>query len=89
MRLSSGTAASIGTALAYLVWFGGVTRLAPVRVSLLALLSPVVATMLGWIALDQALTPTQLLGALAALIAVVVGAITPRALVGPGAADLS
>ncbi|MFF5232604.1 EamA family transporter [Dactylosporangium sp. NPDC000521] len=63
----------VGTAGAYFLWFRGVTSLAPARVTLLGLLSPVVAAVLGWLALDQALSPGQLLGAAAVLTAVVVG----------------
>lgn len=66
----------IGTAVAYVIWFGGVTRLAPAKVTLLALLSPLVAAVLGWVVLDQALTPTQLLGALAVVLAVAAGTST-------------
>jgi probable blue pigment (indigoidine) exporter len=69
----------VGTALAYVIWFGGVTRLAPVKVTLLALLSPLVAAVLGWVVLDQTLTPTQLLGALAVVLAVAAGTSTSGA----------
>ncbi|MEV0562576.1 EamA family transporter [Dactylosporangium sp. CA-152071] len=63
----------VGTAGAYFLWFRGVTSLAPARVTLLGLLSPVVAAVVGWLALDQSLSPGQLLGAVAVLAAVVVG----------------
>lgn len=72
----------VGTALAYVIWFGGVTRLAPVKVTLLALLSPLVAAVLGWVVLDQTLAPTQMLGALAVLLAVGVGTTTISAWTG-------
>lgn len=68
----------IGTALAYLLWFRGVTGLAPTRVTVLALLSPVVAAVLGWAALGQALSFGQLIGAAAVLGAVLLGASQPR-----------
>jgi probable blue pigment (indigoidine) exporter len=64
----------VGTALAYFLWLRGVTSLAPTRVTLLALLSPVVAAVLGWAVLGQALTAGQLVGAAAVLGAVVFGA---------------
>ncbi|GAB3825387.1 EamA family transporter [Dactylosporangium cerinum] len=67
----------IGTAGAYFLWFRGVTALAPARVTLLGLLSPVVAALLGWLVLDQSLSPGQLLGATAVLAAVVLGTRTP------------
>ncbi|MET7426079.1 EamA family transporter [Dactylosporangium sp. NPDC005555] len=64
----------VGTAGAYFLWFRGVTALAPARVTLLGLLSPVVAAVLGWLVLGQSLSPGQLLGAAAVLAAVVAGA---------------
>jgi probable blue pigment (indigoidine) exporter len=64
----------VGTALAYGLWFRGVTRLAPTQVTVLSLLSPVVAAVIGWIALDQVLSAGQLAGAAAVLGAVVLGA---------------
>jgi probable blue pigment (indigoidine) exporter len=63
----------IGTTLAYLLWFRGVTRMRPARVTLLALLSPLTAALLGWIVLGQSLTGSQLAGALAVVGAVVIG----------------
>ncbi|MEU8799181.1 EamA family transporter [Spirillospora sp. NPDC048819] len=52
----------IGTALAYWVWFRGISRLPATSVAFLALLSPLSAAVIGWAALGQALTPLQLLG---------------------------
>ncbi|HYN97209.1 MAG TPA: EamA family transporter [Pilimelia sp.] len=63
-----------GTALAYFLWFRGVTALAPTRITMLALLSPAVAAGLGWVVLGQALSPGQLVGTAAVLGAVVLGA---------------
>lgn len=66
--------ALVGTGAAYTNWFAGIVRL-PVRsVSFLALLSPVVATVVGWLLLDQSLSPIQLLGA-----ALVIGAVATSA----------
>lgn len=59
--------AVVGTAGAYLLWFRGMDHLPSTDVSLLALLSPVVAAAIGWAALGQALTGWQLLGAGVAL----------------------
>ncbi len=73
-----------GTALAYLLWFRGVTSLAPTQNTLLTLLSPTVAAILGWVALGQALSPGQLLGIAAVLGAVLVGTSTPRSAASPG-----
>jgi probable blue pigment (indigoidine) exporter len=64
----------VGTALAYFLWFRGVTALAPTRVTLLGLLSPTVAAVLGWAVLGQALSPGQLVGAASVLGAVLLGA---------------
>ena len=64
----------VGTALAYTIWFRGLDRLPAARVSLLGLLSPVVATALGWAALGQSLTRVQVLGMVLAFGAVLAGA---------------
>jgi probable blue pigment (indigoidine) exporter len=67
----------VGTAFAYALWFRGVTSLAPARVTLLALLSPTVAAVLGWAVLGQALSGGQVVGVAAVLGAVVLGTLTP------------
>ncbi len=69
----------VGGALAYAVWFRGIARLPAASVSLLALLSPVVATLLGWWALGQELAPLQVVGMVVALGALVVGSTASRA----------
>ncbi len=61
----------IGAALTYSLWFLGIRALSPVKVTFLTLLSPLVATVLGWVALGQGLTAPQLLGALLVLAAVI------------------
>jgi probable blue pigment (indigoidine) exporter len=66
------------TALAYLLWFRGVTTLAPTQNTLLTLLSPLVATVLGWAALGQALSPGQLVGIAAVIGAVLLGTSAPH-----------
>ena len=55
--------ASGGAAVSYLLWFRGVARLPVARVSLLGLISPIVATTAGLVVLNQTLTLAQLLGA--------------------------
>ncbi|MBB5805703.1 putative blue pigment (indigoidine) exporter [Saccharothrix ecbatanensis] len=60
----------IGGALTYALWFRGIRLLQATQVTFLGLLSPVVATLVGWLALDQGLTAWQVLGA-----AVVLGAL--------------
>ncbi len=63
--------AVIGTGLAYVNWFRGVGRLPVSMASFLALLSPLVATTIGWLALDERLSPLQVLGAVLVLVAVI------------------
>jgi probable blue pigment (indigoidine) exporter len=68
---------TVGAALAYALWFRGIRALSPTNVTFLALLSPVVATALGWIALGQQLTPLQALGVLIVLGSVTVAQLRP------------
>jgi probable blue pigment (indigoidine) exporter len=63
----------VGTAMAYSIWFWGLERLQAARVSLLGLLSPLVATVVGWVALGQDLAPAQVGGMMLAFGAVVWG----------------
>ncbi|MFG6194467.1 EamA family transporter [Nonomuraea sp. JJY05] len=80
----------IGSALAYVLWFRGLRLLSATKVTFLGLLSPVVATALGWLVLGQELTAAQALGALVVLAALVAAqrrpartlTATPRVLVG-------
>ncbi len=64
---------TIGTALAYTLWFRGIQRLPVAQVSLLGLLSPATAATLGWVVLGQSLSFGQLLGMMLILIAVWIG----------------
>ncbi len=66
----------IGTALAYTVWFRGLERLPAASVSLLGLLSPLVATVLGWALLGQSLTAVQVAGMAVALGGLIAGQAT-------------
>ncbi|MEQ4723626.1 EamA family transporter [Nonomuraea sp. B19D2] len=80
----------IGSALAYALWFRGLRLLTATKVTFLGLLSPVVATALGWLVLGQELAPAQALGAVVVLAALVAAQFqparrltaTPRVLVG-------
>ncbi|MEM7341357.1 MAG: EamA family transporter [Actinomycetota bacterium] len=63
--------AIVGTGLAYVNWFRGVARLPVATVSFLGLLSPWVATVLGWVVLGEALSVVQVCGAVVVLVAVV------------------
>ncbi|MBB4888546.1 EamA family transporter [Streptomyces netropsis] len=65
----------IGGALTYALWFRGIRALPPTNVTFLGLLSPLVATTLGWLALDQDLTVGQSLGGFVVLGALVVAQI--------------
>jgi probable blue pigment (indigoidine) exporter len=68
----------IGAGVAYALWFRGIRELTPTNVTFLSLLSPVVATAIGWLALDQQLSAPQLLGALIVLAALVSAQLKPR-----------
>ncbi|EPX76143.1 EamA family transporter [Salipiger mucosus] len=57
----------IGAAATYAIWFRGVARLEPGAVSMLGLMSPVTAVILGWGWLGQSLTPLQISGAMIVL----------------------
>lgn len=61
----------VGTALAFALWFRGIEKLAVGSVAFAGLLSPLVATTLGWIVLDQSLSPLQIGGAVLVLSAVI------------------
>lgn len=71
----------IGALLAYAVWFRGIGRLPALAVSVLGFASPLAATVLGYVVLDQGLTPLQLAGAAAVVAAVALAQIPqpPRA----------
>ena len=61
--------AIIGSAVAYALWFRGIRDLSPTDVTFLGLLSPVTATTLGWLVLDQHLSVPQAIGGLIVLAA--------------------
>ena len=63
----------VGTLIAYTIWFWGLERLPAANASLLGLLSPLVATVVGWAALAQSLTAAQIAGMVLAFGAVVWG----------------
>lgn len=60
----------IGAALTYFLWFRGLSRIEPSAAASLGFLSPVVATLLGWLALGQSLTPAQIVGFVAVLFSI-------------------
>jgi len=65
-----GWLAIAGTGLAYTLWFRGIDRLPVSALTFLGLLSPLVATGLGWLVLDQGLTALQFGGVALVLTAV-------------------
>ena len=71
--LGFGLMGLFGTALAYGLWIRGVTALPASAMQFLALLSPTVATAIGWAALGQSLSGVQLAGAALVIVAVVAG----------------
>lgn len=71
--------ALIGGAFTYFLWFRGIGRLEPSAVSMLAMMSPVTAVVIGWAVLSQALTVPQGLGAAIVLVSVWAGQSAARA----------
>ncbi|WP_431072924.1 EamA family transporter [Microbacterium phyllosphaerae] len=67
---------SVGGLLAYPLWFRGIQLLPVIAPGLLALLSPVVATLLGTFVAAESFTPLQALGIALVLVALVVGQLT-------------
>lgn len=59
--------------IAYAVWFWGLQQLPASSITFLSLLNPVVAAVLGWIVLSQALNAWQIVGAVLVLVSVVLG----------------
>lgn len=58
----------IGAAATYAIWFRGIARLEPGAVSMLGMMSPVMAVVLGWLWLGQGLSLLQMGGAAIVLI---------------------
>ncbi|QOT78372.1 EamA family transporter [Cupriavidus basilensis] len=80
-----------GAGVSYAFWFRGIGRLPTAAVSALGLLSPVSATVLGFLVLGQTLNPAQMAGALLVLASVWLGQRAPKAAqaaaAGSGASD--
>ena len=68
----------IGAAATYALWFRGVARIEPAAVSMLGMMSPVTAVLLGWVVLGQSLSPVQGLGAAVVLGSVWAGQLANR-----------
>ncbi|MHA7176619.1 EamA family transporter [Arthrobacter sp. Sr24] len=62
-----------GTAFAYFCWFRGLSRLPAGAAAFLGLLSPVVAIVLGWAVVGQAMGPLQMVGIAVVLSSVAAG----------------
>lgn len=67
----------LGTGLAYALWFRGIERLTVSSVTLLSLLSSIVATIAGYVFLHQTLTVLQVVGAVLIVIGIVIGQLFP------------
>ncbi|MEC4812702.1 MAG: EamA family transporter [Scytonema sp. PMC 1069.18] len=63
----------VGTGIAYALWFRGIDKLKASAVSYLGLMSPLVATLIGFVVLHQAFTPIQLIGIAIVLMSVLIG----------------
>jgi probable blue pigment (indigoidine) exporter len=64
--------ATVGTGFAYANWFRGIQQLPIAIASILGLLSPLVAAVVGWLALGQQLSLVQSAGAALILVAVLI-----------------
>jgi probable blue pigment (indigoidine) exporter len=63
----------VGTGISYALWFRGIEKLNAGAVSYLGLMSPVVATMMGFVFLHQTFTSIQVIGMAIVLISVSIG----------------
>jgi probable blue pigment (indigoidine) exporter len=63
----------IGAAFTYIIWLRGIQRIQPSAVSVLGLLSPLSATALGWLILNETLTLFQGIGMVVVLASVLAG----------------
>lgn len=59
-----------GSLIAYALWFRGIEKLPSVGVSILGAFSPITATIIGWLVLDECLSPLQIIGFIVVLISV-------------------
>lgn len=87
--------ATAGGIIAYTLWFRGIQRLPVIVPGLLALLSPIVATLLGVLVVGESFTVLQVAGIVITLAALVGGQFaarprgTPAATVGPSSAPVA
>jgi probable blue pigment (indigoidine) exporter len=66
-----------GSVVGYTVWFRGFERLPAVAISFLGQISPIVATILGYLFLSQTLSLLQIVGAVTILGAILTAQLTP------------
>lgn len=62
----------LGTIVPFFLLVSALRQLPATRVAIMAMLEPVVATVVAWIWLDEALGATQLVGAIVVLAAIVI-----------------
>ncbi|GAA0384321.1 EamA family transporter [Microbispora corallina] len=70
---------SLGAVISYAIWFRGIERLPALAVSVLALGSPIVATLLGYLFLHQTLSMLQLAGIVVIIVAALLAQPRPAA----------
>jgi probable blue pigment (indigoidine) exporter len=70
--------ATAGGIVAYTLWFGGIQHLPVIAPGLLALLSPIVATLLGVLVAGESFTPVQVVGFTVTIAALVGGQFAAR-----------
>lgn len=63
----------IGAALTYIIWLRGIRIIQPTAASILGLLSPMSAALLGWYFLNETLSISQSIGMIVVLLSVFVG----------------
>jgi len=59
--------AVLGSCVTFVIFYGLLKQMAPVQLSSLAFITPVVAVFVGWLVLDEVLGPTTLVGAVVVL----------------------
>jgi probable blue pigment (indigoidine) exporter len=77
----------IGTALAFVLWFDGIRRLPTAAPPLLGLAAPITGATIGWVLLDQSLSPSQLAGFVLTVIAITYGTTLRSHAVSAGSTD--
>lgn len=63
----------VGAALTYIIWLRGIRIIQPTAASILGLLSPLSAALLGWVFLNETLSVSQSFGMMVVLLSIFVG----------------